>query len=641
MELPRRERGDELLKPGALTDLRQRLRRQAVKHDLTSVIACAFDHRTRMLPFIFADLRMAPAGVRAVGSALVDAGFPRTRIVMQQWNRRFRPSQMRLDGRVPDLFMVSSMQIHTAQCHALIRDAWRIDPGQRPLIIAGGPKTIYEPWDVFNTNPAERWGADVAVTGEEYVLLSLLEVILSIRADGEPLRSAFMRARDDGLLDEIPGLVYARGSEDGLAEELVDTGVQRLVGDLDELPHPVLGYRLLEPPSRATTLGSQALSDRLIRRYTPIASLVLTFGCKFACPYCPIPAYNQRQHRVKSGARIVDEFRRLHTEYGLRYFFGADDNFFNHRQRTLDIVESLSREELNGTRLRKLVRWGTEVTVHDTLALREELPTIRSSGIRALWLGVEDMTATLVKKGQSVNSTTEAFQLLQQHGICPMPMMMHHDEQPLYTPGKPYGLLNQVRLLRKAGAVSLQVLMMTPATGSKHYEGAFTAGLVYDSVGGRRVEPHMLDANYVVASAHRRPWRKQFNIMLAYLYFYNPLRFFWGLVRPNTRLYLADSGTQMMGMYGLLQTVRRTFGWALRLMRGGIAYRRQAPRSSIPMRSPAGEVASHALPGTPVTLTPAPSSQLSACSLPGEFVTVTIAPRETAKVAGGGVLDPL
>ena len=65
MELPRRTRGDELLRPGELTALRQRLRLVAPRHDLVTVIACAFDNRTRMLPFIFADTHMAPAGVRA------------------------------------------------------------------------------------------------------------------------------------------------------------------------------------------------------------------------------------------------------------------------------------------------------------------------------------------------------------------------------------------------------------------------------------------------------------------------------------------------------------------------------------------------------------------------------------------------
>src|SRR5580698_586252 len=153
MELPRRARGDELLKPGELTALRGRLRQMAPQHDLTTVIACAFDHRTRMLPFIFADTRMAPAGVRAIGSAMVASGFDKTRIVLQQWNKRFRPSEMKLDGRVPDLFMVSSMGIHSDQCLDLIRDARRIDPAHRPLIIAGGPHAVYQPIDLFSANP--------------------------------------------------------------------------------------------------------------------------------------------------------------------------------------------------------------------------------------------------------------------------------------------------------------------------------------------------------------------------------------------------------------------------------------------------------------------------------------------------------
>jgi len=248
MELPCRAQGDELLRPGELTDIRRRLRRLAPEHDLATVIVYAFDRRTRMLPFICADMRMAPAGARAIGAAMVDAGFPKTRIVLQQWNRNFRPSQMQLDGRVPDLFLLSSLQIHSAACKGLIRDACRIDPKKRPLIIAGGPKAIYQPWDLFSADPEDPWGADVAVTGEEYVLLSLLEALLELRAGTEPLRMTFCRARARGLLDGIAGLVHARTDRRGAAEELVDTGIQRLVPDLDELPDPIPGYRLLEPP---------------------------------------------------------------------------------------------------------------------------------------------------------------------------------------------------------------------------------------------------------------------------------------------------------------------------------------------------------------------------------------------------------
>ncbi len=587
------------MRPGELTAIRARLRNVAANHDLTTVIASAFDRRTRILPFVFAGPRIVPAGVRAIGSAMVDAGFEKTRIVLQQWNRNFLPSQMRLDGRVPDMFMVSSMQIHWGQCEGLIREASRIDPADRPLIIAGGPKVIYQPWEAFSADPDDPWGADVAVTGEEYVLLNLLEVLLSERAPGEPLRAAFVRARDSGALDEIPGLVYARGGEDGVAEELVDTGIQRLAGDLDELPHPILGYRLIEPPGKGPTLSSRALPPERIRRCTPVVSLVLTLGCSFSCPYCPIPAYNQRQFRYKSGARIADEMVRVYEEYGIRYFFGTDDNFFNDKDRALEIVQTLADTKCDGKPIRHRIRWGTEATVHDTLRMKEHLRFVRRSGIRALWIGVEDMTGALVKKGQTVDKTTEAFRLLRERGISPMAMMMHHDEQPLYTRGEARGLLNQVKLLRKAGAVDMQVLMIIPAMGSKLHDEAFTSGLAYESVGKKRVEPYMFDGNYVVASGLRKPWRKQLNIIAAYLYFYNPLRFLISLVRPKSGVYLLDCGVQLIGMFGLAKTVRRTLGWTLRLMWGKIKRHSRAPGSRIPMRSSEGGRASHALEGAP------------------------------------------
>jgi len=596
LELPRRTPGDELLREGEFSDLLARLRKLSERHDLVTVVACAFDHRTRLLPFIGADLRMAPAGVRAVGSAMVEAGFEKTRIVLQQWNKNFRPSEMRLDGRIPDLFLVSSMLLHSTRAEALIADAARIDPAQRPLIVAGGPKSVYQPWDSFRADIADPEGADVVVSGEEFVWLSLLEVLLTERAQNESMRDVFLRARDGGLLDDIPGLCYARTDQHGVALEIVDTGVQRLLGNLDELPSATHGYRLLERPSRATTLGAQPLRADRVRKHSPISSLVLTFGCKFRCPYCPIPAYNQRQHRLKSPERIREEMTALYNEFGFRLYFGTDDNFFNDHERALAILEELERATVDGGKsLTRRIRWGTEATVHDTLQMRENIGHVRGGGLRAIWIGVEDLTASFVKKGQNVDKTTEAFRMLIRHNVHPMPMMMHHDGQPLYTPGKPYGLLNQVQILRNAGAVTFQVLMMTPSTGSKIYEEAFTKGIMYRSVHGLEIGPHMLDANYVVASEESNPWRKQLNLLLAYMFFYNPLRFLKAIVFPKSRLYAADLICQGLGMYGLLHSIRRTVPWAWRLWRGPIERCTKPPISRVPLVSPRGDRASHAL----------------------------------------------
>lgn len=578
-----------------MSDIRRRLRSLPAGRDLSAVIACAFDHRTRMLPFIGPDMHMVPAGPRTIASALIESGIERVRVVLQQWNKRFRPSAMRLDGRVPDLFCLSSMSLHTAPARQMLRDVRRIDPDRRPLVLAGGSVCIYEPWLLYSDDPADPFGPDVAVTGEEYVLCQLMEVLLSLRGGGESLRQTFLRAKRSGLLDDIPGLIYPVG--DGpVPEALVDTGIQRLCGNLDEKPSPAPGFAVLEPPGRSTGLADRPVPPGRVRRLSPLACVLLTLGCKFRCPYCAIPAYNQRQYRTKSPERIVEDIDRVFGQYGIRFYFGADDNFFNDQDRTLALAEHLASAQVAGRPLRKCARIATEVTVHDTLALAEHLPLIRKAGVRALWLGVEDLSGKLVKKGQTPDSTRQAFALLNKNGIKPNPMMMHHDEQPLLSPGRAEGLLNQVHHLARSDAATLQVLMITPSAGSQLYRPTFRSGMVLKSAGRKPVEPRMYDGNYVIASTDPEPWRKQVNILLAYLLFYNPVRLLAQLLRVHNRQYLFNVAAQLWGMWGLAHNVARTAGWCLRLIFGRIRRYHSPPMPSIPTRSPDGEPACHAMP---------------------------------------------
>jgi radical SAM superfamily enzyme YgiQ (UPF0313 family) len=290
---------------------------------------------------------------------------------------------------------------------------------------------------------------------------------------------------------------------------------------------------------------------------------------------------------------MTDELTQLHTQYGLQFVFGTDDNFFNDRDRAVAIVETLSRAEIGGRAMRHRVRWGTEVTVHDTLVMKEHLREVRKAGGRVLWIGVEDITATFVKKGQSVDKTLEAFRLLRRYGILPVPMLMHHEGQPLVTRNSPYGLLNQVRMLRKAGAIDMQVLTVTPAVGARDYEGVFHTGRMIRSAAGKTVEPYMLDGNYVVASGKEEPWRMQLRVAAALAYFYNPLRLLGALFHLWNRQYLMDVGVQLVGLWGLAHTLPRMFGWALRLRTGPITRQSRPPETSLRLTGVDGAAASH------------------------------------------------
>jgi hypothetical protein len=134
--------------------------------------------------------------------------------------------------------------------------------------------------------------------------------------------------------------------------------------------------------------------------------------------------------------------------------------------------------------------------------------------------------------------------------------------------------------------VSLQVLMMTPSAGTKLYEGAFTDGMVLNKVGGRPVLPHMYDGNYVIASTHRRPYRKQLNLLIGYLYFYNPIRLVVLLVTMKKhKVTQKAAGMQLIGMLGLIQSFRRTSTWVARLMFGRIERLAEPPAAPVPTKT--------------------------------------------------------
>ena len=306
MELAVREGADRFVPSGAYRALEDRLRAHgAALEDIPAVVLACFDRRTRMQPFLFYDTHIFPAGAALIAGALYQAGFRRTRAVFDAWNPRWRIAGAQLDGRPLQMLLVSSMHLHGARADAAIRTACA-GGEERPLIIAGGARAIYAPHDFWPAAPGDRRTApDVVVTGEAYVLLQLLEVVLAYRRPSDHMRTAFERARRDGALEAVPGLVYRAPGSPPDQPLLVDTGLQRLVQDLDELPPEFVGLSVLEPPHRRAALSAAPIAAGWLAGTQLIVSLLMTQGCKFSCPYCPIPAMHQKSWRHRSPEAIA------------------------------------------------------------------------------------------------------------------------------------------------------------------------------------------------------------------------------------------------------------------------------------------------------------------------------------------------
>ena len=585
MELPQRAKDDRYTPPGRYRQLESQIRRRVRGQDIPILFVYAFDFRTRLGPFLYVDRTLIPGAPRAVASALYAAGLTNVRVVLQPWNPQIRPSLARLDGKPPEMLLISSMQIHSASAYRLIRDAWRLGQ-QRPLILAGGPKAIYEPWDFFSLSPDGREGADVVVTGEEFVLLELLDRILEHKRNGETMREAFERVQKAGLLEDVPGLVYrADASGGGPPELLINTGVQRLVQDLDELPLGFDALGLFEPPHRRPTLSRRPVPADRLKKHAKWMATVTTHGCKFRCSYCPIPAYNQFTYRFRSPESLVEEIAGIAERSGIRKFFGTDDNFFADRRLVEEAFSTMASGQVHRRPFRKAIWFATEATEFDVFKHRDLLPLGRDAGLRGLWFGIEDLTARLVKKGQSAEKTKTVFKLLLRHGIAPMPMMMHHDDQPLWSWRGLVGLINQVGFLRRAGALTCQITLLGPSVGSKSYEESFQSGMVLSRVGGKPVEEYQLDGNHIIATTDDRPWRRQWNMLASYASFYNPINLLRALPKID-RLWAQRMVMQVYGMLGLAKSVYQARDWFGRLITGPIERSCELPRPKFRMIAP-------------------------------------------------------
>jgi radical SAM superfamily enzyme YgiQ (UPF0313 family) len=587
MELTVRKGSDAFVPVGAYRELEARLRsRTSELADIPAVVMSCFERSTRMLPFLFYDSRIFPAGARVIAGALCQAGFLRTRAVFQLWNPAFRPSCARLDGRAIQLLLVSSMEMHAGQAYQAIRDAHRLG-ADRPLIIAGGPKAIYQACH-FWKHPAVDWltPPDVAVTGEAYVLLDLLNLLVRYRGRGETMRAAFERARREGALDSVPGLVYLAPEATPEEPLLVDTGLQRLVQHLDEMPHEATALGLMEPPHRGAGLSPQPIPDARVSKHAYIVSMLITQGCKFTCPYCPIPALNQKSWRFRSPEGLANEIRMVQERYGVRWFFGTDDNFFNRRETAEGILTALARAKVSGRPLRSRVRWSTEATQFDTYKNRDLLPLAKEAGMYAIWFGIEDLTADLINKGQKPEVTLELFKLLHQHRISPMAMLMFHEGQPFYSRNSLYGLANQVDFLRRAGAISIQCTVHNPAVGTREVEKTYRSGKVLKQLGRYAIPESKADGNHVMVDGVERPWRKQLQLLGGYAAFYNPLNLLRAFKNDGTPLRRRRIGWQFIGQIALLRTAWKVLPYLLRLLRP-IKYHTEPPAlTTLPVRLP-------------------------------------------------------
>ncbi|MEK6934406.1 MAG: radical SAM protein [Nanoarchaeota archaeon] len=596
ISLQTRNKVDSAFLPAnSYTSLRDRLRGMA-DPELPIVAYYAFDMNTRVGPFVGPDKYMPNNGIRSIGGSLHDAGFTNTRVVLGPSNPNFDARYARLNGEIPQILGIGSMQIHEADAHRKINQANSLGD-RRPLIVGGGPHGKYQAWDYFNRNPEES--ADVVVTGDSYVFLSLLETILEHKFRDETMLQGFERARIEGALDGIPGLMYITDDREGL----IDTGKDKLVANLDELPLDIVGLQLIEPTHNGRGLSRNPVAlNRLKGNGYRVISVQSSVGCNFDCSYCPIPKMVGYTLRLLSPERFAENLKTIVESTGIKNAFGVDDNLFSFkREAMIKRFETTARTEIHGKPFRDSVFFGTEATEHQAHYFMMDLfPLMREGGLRGIWMGIEDMTAELVKKGQTPTKTKELFREMRKNGIAPMPMMMHYDGQPFRSEdGSLDGILNQVKFLEEHGAPSMQVTYLGPSIGSKDYKRLFEEGNILTKVGNMDVDWWLWDGNHVISTEEEDVLGRQDNILNCYRHFYNPRKLIkssleYGLELIKSFLWKRTASTDLAEVHAAYQWLGRAGmriseinikEWRRNLATRVFEFTDKIPTSSIPVVS--------------------------------------------------------
>jgi anaerobic magnesium-protoporphyrin IX monomethyl ester cyclase len=200
-------------------------------------------------------------------------------------------------------------------------------------------------------------------------------------------------------LDKVPGLVWRQ------ADKVMENAPSEFVKDLNALPLPA--WELIQPQTYPP-----AQHGAFFKQF-PIAPIVTTRGCPYACKFCSAPILSGRQVRFHDPDKIINEIRLLHSHYGIREIHIIDDNF------------TINRSHANAV-LTKIIEAKLDISIAFPNGIRVEtvdkelLDLMKRAGAYLISLGIEsgsDRILQLMNKKLKVAATEEKVNLIHKAGL--------------------------------------------------------------------------------------------------------------------------------------------------------------------------------------------------------------------------------
>ena len=198
--------------------------------------------------------------------------------------------------------------------------------------------------------------------------------------------------------EKVPGLVWRENGALRVNEMLP-------IQDINALPLP--SWDLINPQNYPP-----AQHGAFFNKF-PIAPIVTTRGCPFACGFCTAPILSGKKMRKRGADSVIAEIEMLYHKFGIREIHIVDDNFTLDKEHAVSILKRIIESKLpislafpNGVRIGTL----------DS----ELLDLMKQAGTYLISVGIEsgsDKTLKRMEKQLSVALIREKVALIREKGI--------------------------------------------------------------------------------------------------------------------------------------------------------------------------------------------------------------------------------
>ncbi|MFZ5763490.1 MAG: radical SAM protein [Thermodesulfobacteriota bacterium] len=289
--------------------------------------------------------------------------------------------------RQPDVVGVSvPFSINAQSAHQVCAQIKKINPAI--VAVVGGPHPSIRPQEVLADS-----NVDFVVRGEGE--RTMPELVRAIAEKWTP-----------NQLRHVQGIGFRQG------EDIVLTEPRPLIQDLDTLPFPARHLVPMEEYFAAMRAGVGARA--MYTSGDKWVSLITSRGCPYSCNFCSIHLVMGRRFRPRSPDNVLEEIRRIRTDYDVRHFNFEDDNLTLHNKRAKELFGLLTKE-CQG------ITWSTPNGIRADSLDEELVEKMRESGCQRVFVapesGDQEVVNNIIGKKQDLGKVLTAVQLLHQHGI--------------------------------------------------------------------------------------------------------------------------------------------------------------------------------------------------------------------------------